>query len=146
LLGKTDRERLRSKCIHSHRGVVGNFRRRAGGVVAASLFAVAGLVVAAPAATADVLVNTPRTRVCHHGSLKVGVWYQSFSGGPRQFRINVYGPSGRRVFHQQGRASARHWRFWRIRARRLGRYRTVYRGSTGNRPWRAVFRTRSVRC
>lgn len=77
----------------------------------------------------------------------VGVWYQSYSGGSRTYRVDVYAPSGRRVLHERGKAGSDHWRYWRIKARSQGTYKTVYRsGSNVADPWRAVFRTRSRPC
>jgi len=72
-------------------------------------------------------------------------WYQSYSGGPRRYTINVYRPDGRRVFHRHGRAT-KHWQIWRVRAHKLGRYRVVYRGGPLKDPWTAVYRVRSRRC
>jgi hypothetical protein len=120
------------------------FSRACAGLVALVLVLGGSLVVAAPA-SADVLVNWPGHRVCRGASIKVGVWYQSYSGGPRHYTVDVFAPGGRRVFHSQGRATTR-WRFWRVRAAKLGRYRVVYRGSSSQGPWRAAYRVRSRRC
>lgn len=116
-----------------------------GAMTAAVLMVGASLTVAAPA-SADVLVNSPAQRVCRGHTFKVGVWYQAHSGGPRSYRVNVYRPNGRRVFHAHGKASARGWKLWRIRAKRVGTYKTVYRGRSSNGPWKATMRTRSRRC
>jgi hypothetical protein len=32
----------------------------------------------------------PSSTVCQHRQFKVGVWYQSYSGGPRTYRVDVY--------------------------------------------------------
>src|ERR1017187_1976747 len=76
---------------------------------------------------AIVLVNQPYRSVCTGRTFTVGVWYQP-SGGSRAYRVAVYGPRGCRFFYGSGRAPAAHWAFWKIRAGRTGRYRTVYSG------------------
>jgi len=76
---------------------------------------------------AVVLVNQPRASVCVGKTFTVGVWFQQ-SGGSRAYRVAVYSPSGARIFYRHGRAPAAHWKFWKIRARRAGTYRTVYSG------------------
>lgn len=52
-------------------------------------------LVNAPGASADVLISQPESRVCVGRPFTVGVWYQSYSGGPRRYRIDVYAPGGR---------------------------------------------------
>jgi hypothetical protein len=98
----------------------------------------AGLALAGPAGAAarpapapvvnTVLVNQPVARVCVGATFRVGVWFQQFSGGSRAYRVAVFGPHGHLVFYRHGRASAAHWRFWKVRARLAGKYRTVYHG------------------
>ena len=87
--------------------------------------------IAAPAAPAVVLVNQPASSVCSGHRFTVGVWYQSFSGGSRAYRISIWGPRHIRFFFRHGLASAKHWRFWKVKAGRRGRYRVVY---SGHRP------------
>ena len=90
---------------------------------------------AAPA-PAVVLVNRPVSSLCSGHRFKVGVWYQSFSGGSRAYRISIWGPRHIRFFYRHGRASRRHWRFWRVKAGRRGRYRIVYSGHRpGSKKW-----------
>lgn len=74
---------------------------------------------------AIVLVNQPYRSVCTGRTFTVGVWYQP-SGGSRAYRVAVYNPRGVRIFHRSGRAPSGHWAFWKIRAMRVGKYRTVY--------------------
>jgi hypothetical protein len=91
---------------------------------------------AASAAPAVVLVNRPVTSLCSGHSFKVGVWYQSLSGGSRAYRISIWGPRHIRFFYRHGIASAKHWRFWKVKAGRRGRYRVVYSGHRpGSRKW-----------
>ena len=65
--------------------------------------------------------------VCVGKIFKVGVWYQQFSGDSRRYRVAVYNPGWRRVLYKRGRAPSSHWRFWRVRTTRTGKYHTVYR-------------------
>jgi hypothetical protein len=97
-------------------------------------------------ASADVLVSAPRREVCRWQGFKVGVWYQSYSGGPRGYRISVYGPAGHRVFYRSGTATTT-WRSWRLAPLRVGTYRTVYRPAVGaSNQWVARYYTRSISC
>lgn len=90
--------------------------------------AVVTLVASAAPADAMVLVNQPASSVCVGHTFKVGVWYQQYSGGSRAYRVAVYGPAGKRLLYKHGRAIAAHWRFWKVRAARPGKYHTVYSG------------------
>jgi hypothetical protein len=103
------------------------------------------LLVGATPASAEVLVSAPRERVCRDHTFKVGVW-NNYDGGSRRYRVNVFSPAGNRVFHHHGKATHT-WKYWRIRAYRLGRYKTVYRSGRGAAdPWKVRFITRSHRC
>jgi hypothetical protein len=82
---------------------------------------------AAPSALAVVLVNQPPSRVCVGKTFQVGVWYQEYSGGSRAYRLAVYNPHGKRVLYKHGHAPSSAWRFWNVRAKLTGKYRTVYR-------------------
>jgi hypothetical protein len=108
----------------------------------------AGAATAAAAAPAMVLVNQPVGSVCVGHTFKVGVWYQKLSGGSRAYRVAVYGPAGKRLLYKHGQASAASWRYWKVRATRPGKYRTVYSGH-----WRSAKKwnhfkvpTRARRC
>lgn len=92
--------------------------------------------VVASAAPDVVLVNQPVSSVCTGHRFKVGVWYQSFSGGSRAYRIAIWGPRHIRFFYRSGLATAKHWRFWMVTAGRRGRYRIVYSGHRpGSKKW-----------
>ena len=94
-----------------------------------------------------VLVNQPASRVCVGNRFTVGVWYQSFSGGSRAYKIAVYNPRDRLVFWTKGYASSTAWRFWHIRAWRTGTFRTVYHTKNSSGDWiRYVAYTRSHTC
>ncbi len=97
-------------------------------MITALALAVVSLAASAAPAGAMVLVNQPANSVCVGHTFKVGVWYQQLSGGSRAYRVAVYGPAGKRLLYKHGRASAAHWRFWKVRAARPGKYHTVYSG------------------
>ena len=88
----------------------------------------ADAAAAGGAAPSVVLVNQPAASVCVGRKFTVGVWYQQISGGSRAYRVAVYGPAGKRLLYKHGRASSAHWRFWKVRAARPGKYHTVYSG------------------
>ena len=108
---------------------------------------VAGLVGwLAPPASADVLVHVPDSRKCVGKKFKVGVWYQAWSGGPRGVRVRVVGPNGKTVLRKSVRATG-DWRYWPVRAKHRGAYRTIYKqGRHGKPAWKQTFRTRAHRC
>ena len=94
-----------------------------------------------------VLVNQPASKVCVGSRFTVGVWYQSFSGGSRAYRIAVYNPKDRLVFWTKGYASSTAWRLWHIRAWRTGTFRTVYHTKNTSGQWiKYVAYTRSRHC
>lgn len=103
----------------------------------------AGLVLVASVSTllapqparADVLVSYPGKSVCVSKTIKLGVWYQSYSGGPRTFRVKVVDPAGNIVLQKSGRATTT-WRYWRYRPQRTGVHKVVY-SSAG---WRAPYK------
>ena len=84
----------------------------------------AALVLSAPAG-ADVLVNAPPRSVSCSGGIKVGVWYQSFSGGPRWARITIRTATGRTVWRRSVSATSS-WRYWRFHGACGRRYTVVY--------------------
>jgi hypothetical protein len=109
-------------------GLLGAGLLGAGAALAAPAAPAAAARPAAGAVVNMVLVNQPVARVCVGAAIRVGVWFQRFSGGSRAYRVAVFSPHGRLVFYRHGRASAAHWRFWKVTARLAGRYRTVYHG------------------
>jgi WD40 repeat protein len=48
-----------------------------------------GAATLATPASADVLVHAPDSHISCGGHIKTGVWYQSFSGGPRDATIQI---------------------------------------------------------
>ena len=110
-----------------------------------SVLVTATLVAAAPA-SADVLVEIPRSQVCVGDQFRVGVWYQEFSGGPRTYRLRVTGPSGHVVLSKHGKATV-HWKYWHVTADAAGVHKTLYRPGRGvEDQWHIRARTRATRC
>jgi hypothetical protein len=104
-------------------------------------------VLTAPVASADVLVESTASRGCVGHSFPVGVWYQSFSGGSRGYRVSVYAPNENRICFRHGKAPSSHWLIWHIPMRHTGRYITVYRsGPHASTPWRSRYHTTAERC
>jgi hypothetical protein len=116
------------------------------GTAAAS--ALSGRDASSQAAPAVVLVNQPARSICVGHTFTVGVWYQQISGGSRAYRVAISGPRHRRFFYRYGRAPLRHWRFWKVRAGRIGIYRIIYSGHRpGSATWtRFLVITRARRC
>jgi hypothetical protein len=108
--------------------------------------ALGGALATTVPASAVVLVNQPASAVCVGKTVKVGVWYQQFSGDSRRYRVAVYNPHWRRVLYKRGRAPSSHWRFWRVRATRTGKYHTVYRTRYQGKWIRYPAITRAHRC
>jgi hypothetical protein len=73
----------------------------------------AGLVVGATTpARADVLITEPRPVIGCGDDISVGVWYQSYSGGPRQLQITIKSINGYTVAQRTVRATTT-WRdYW----------------------------------
>ena len=114
-------------------------------ILVAIVMASAALVLAAPPSSALNLVSVPATQVKLHGSIKIGVWYREWEGGPRAFRVRVINPAGQTIFFRQGRAPNQ-WRNWRVYLHRTGRFRTVYHTKNFQGEWlRSSFPTRVVR-
>jgi hypothetical protein len=97
---------------------------------AASVLAIgcAGAVLAAATpASADVLVNYDGGTIRLGQFLRVGVWYQQFSGGPTGYWAGVWSVSARKwIFTRSGHASASAWRMWSVKPPKRGEYHTVY--------------------
>lgn len=116
----------------------------------AAVGTIAAIVVALAlpsAASADVLYQAPKRQICLEGAAKirVGIWYQTYSGGPRWFKIRIR-HRGERVYTKNGRATTT-WRFYGLNPPAasnwwLGRYNIVVRGEG----WRKLLRTRVVAC
>jgi hypothetical protein len=103
-----------------------------------ALLAVMGLALFPSTAAADVLVNAiyPETVSCGQ-SVELGVWYQSFSGGPTWARMDVVNSRGVTVWSKDVTATTT-WRFWHYRGLCGTRYTAVYAtpGGTSRFPFR----------
>jgi hypothetical protein len=96
------------------------------GPSAASLIAAAGaLALGAPAARADVLVSRPPSVIDCGQRIKVGVWYQSYSGGPRSATITIQSIGDATLARRRVRATTT-WRYWYYRPRCGHRDRVRY--------------------
>ena len=77
---------------------------------------VVALAVVAPVARADVLVSYPGSSVRCGDPIRLGVWYQSYSGGPRNATLEVL--SVRKLVLSKKRVTATStWRYWNYAAR-----------------------------
>jgi hypothetical protein len=97
-----------------------------------------GLAALPSSAAADVLVNAiyPSTVSCGQ-TVELGVWYQSFSGGPAWAKIYVKNSRGITIWHRDVTATTT-WRYWRYRGKCGAHYTAVYRtaGGTSRFPFR----------
>src|SRR5439155_7213284 len=89
-----------------------------------------GTAIATSHRATDVLVQPPESRRYVGDLMTFGVWYQSYSGGPRRYSLSVYSPRGRRVFYVAGAATTK-WRIYRYAPQDVGLYRTVFTLSSG---------------
>jgi hypothetical protein len=88
---------------------------------------------ALPAAvSAAVLVNAiePPTIACG-ASIKTGVWYQSFSGGPRHAQIQILDASGHTLWQKSVTATTT-WLYFRYKPACHARYTVVYHRPGGS--------------
>jgi hypothetical protein len=104
-------------------------------------------LVCAAAASADVLISMPQQFMGCAQAIRLGVWYQSYSGGPRWYSVSVFRPDGHRVFYRSGLATTT-WRYFGYRPISdpdvplgMSTYRVVYGGGHT----KTVFRVR-VEC
>ena len=82
------------------------------------------------AAQADVLVSPPTRSMTTSGCITMGVWYQSYSGGPRTVKVSVY-YHGRRKMQRRITASTS-WRYYTLYCPgypNAGTYRTRVTGA-----------------
>lgn len=101
--------------------------KRAAKVACAIILAGAIAFTSAGAARADVLVNYDGGTIQLGQSLQLGVWYQSFSGGPSGYWEGVWSvPQHKWIFEHYGTASSGGWHFWYVKPSKRGEYHTVY--------------------
>ena len=89
-------------------------------------------LVAAPA-LADVLVNAPPSSIPCGQSIKTGVWYQSFSGGPRTAKIQIKSLAGT-VLKSRAVIATTTWKYFhdKLPCGRTYRVHYVVPGGTSN--------------
>jgi len=80
-------------------------------LMTALIAATAALALLAAPAGAQVLVNALPSSVACGKPIRVGVWYQSFSGGPRWAKISIRSLSGTLLKHRTVTATTT-WRYW----------------------------------
>jgi hypothetical protein len=102
-------------------------RKRVAKIAGAIILAGAIALTSAGAARADVLVNYDGGTIDLGQSLTLGVWYQSFSGGPSNYWEGVWSvPQHKWIFQHYGTATSRGWQFWYVKPSKRGEYHTVY--------------------
>ena len=98
---------------------------------------VSGMVLtfglAAAPALADVLVNAPPSSIACGQSIKTGVWYQSFSGGPRTAKIQIKSLAGK-VLKSRTVVATTTWKYFhdKLPCGRTYRVHYVVPGGTSN--------------
>jgi hypothetical protein len=97
---------------------------------------VAGALALAATSEADVLVNAiePSTVACGK-AVKPGIWYQSFSGGPRWARMKIKNNHGVVVWRKHAIATTT-WHFWPFRGRCGSSYVLIYKTPEGTARFR----------
>jgi hypothetical protein len=95
------------------------------------IITVAVSVGLASAAAADVLVNAIYPSAVNCGKpVKPGIWYQSFSGGPRWAHMTIKDHRGKIVWRKSATATTS-WRYWRFYGNCGARYVLTYRTAGG---------------
>jgi hypothetical protein len=92
--------------------------------------AVLALLLVPASAAANVLVNAPKASVACGKSVKLGVWYQSFSGGPRWAKITVKNSKGNVVWHKSVTATTP-WQYWYYKGKCASHYVAIYKTARG---------------
>jgi hypothetical protein len=102
-------------------------RKRAAKIAGAVILAGAIALTSGGAAKAEVLINYDGGTVHLGQSLQLGVWYQSFSGGPGNYWEGVWSvPQHKWIFQHYGTATSSGWQFWYVKPAQRGEYHTVY--------------------
>jgi hypothetical protein len=94
-------------------------------LIAAVASAIAILLSSASSAYADVLVDT--SHLSGLPCILLGVWYQSYSGGPHTSTATVYRGSVR--IAERRLTATTTWRFYSLACPRPGSYRVRIRGA-----------------
>lgn len=91
-------------------------------------------------ANATVLISVPSSTITLGQRIESGVWYQSYSGGPRWARITILTPNKRVVWSHRVTASASRWKDYRYRPKRTGTYVLRYKTAEGTVSFRVRVR------
>lgn len=98
-------------------------------IVAAVTILAVGAIPAG--AFGDVLVNAIEPPTVPRGAAVMpGVWYQSFSGGPRWAHMTIKNGRGGVVWRRNANATTS-WRYWRFRGTCGSSYRLIYQTAGG---------------
>jgi hypothetical protein len=81
-------------------------------------------------AMGDVLVNSVKSSVACGNSVKLGVWYDSSSGGPRWAHMTVKTSKGVVVWHKNVTAK-KTWRYWHYTGKCGTHYVAIYKTARG---------------
>ena len=90
-------------------------------------------LLAPAAASGDVLVNAihPSTVACGK-SVKLGVWYQSSSGGPKWAHITIETKAGKTVVWHKNVVATTTWQYWHYKGKCGTSYVAIYTTSRGS--------------
>ena len=102
------------------------------------MLALAAALLLPGAAHADVLVHYDDSSISLGECIPTGVWYQSYSGGPRNARITI--TRGRRTYFRRNVRATTRWRYWHYCPRRAARYRVTYKVPGGRVSYIVVVR------
>lgn len=95
------------------------------------LAGVAIALIAAGTAKSDVLVNAIEPVPVKCGSaVKLGVWYQSFTGGPSWANIEIENANAKVIWKRHANATAT-WHYWRYYPHCGASYTAVYKTANG---------------
>jgi hypothetical protein len=88
------------------------------------------LLLLPAAASADVLVNAVTSSVGCGKSVKLGVWYQRFSGGPHWAKMTIKTAKGNVVWQKSVTAKTK-WRYWYYKGKCGSHYVATYETARG---------------
>ena len=95
-----------------------------------AITALLALAVFPAIASADVLISQGPTVISCDQNIRMGVWYQSYSGGPRWARLTIKSTNGHALATKRVTATTT-WRYYFYTPRCGHRYRVVYTVPSG---------------
>jgi hypothetical protein len=121
----------------------GEFQEAVGTMKRVAFIAILAALAFAGSARGDVLISDPGSSVtCCSKAIRLGVWYQSYSGGPKSYRVVVENPKGVVVFSRSGTASTT-WLYFNYVPPSQGTYTVVYYANGTHSAYRVVARAAS---